>query len=151
MAIRDNPYGAFNYLVKLGDNGRADDIVGGFSDVSGLGNEVKYSEYRNGNEPVNHVRKIANTNSTDDVTLKRGLIGDTSLFEWLAATRRGAFEPRTVLITLLDEARQPVCSWKLISAQPKKWVGPTLGAKGGGEVAMEELHLVAEQIDYQSS
>jgi phage tail-like protein len=151
MAIRNNPYGAFNYLVKLGDDGRPDDIVGGFSDVSGLGNEVKYSEYRNGNEPLNHVRKIANTNSTDDVTLKRGLIGDTSLFEWLTATRRGAFEPRTVLITLLDEARQPVCSWKLISAQPKKWVGPTLGAKGGGEVAMEELHLVAEQIDFQSS
>jgi phage tail-like protein len=151
MAIRNNPYGAFNYLVKLGDDGRPDDIVGGFSDVSGLGNEVKYSEYRNGSEPLNHVRKIANTNSTDDVTLKRGLIGDTSLFEWLTATRRGAFEPRTVLITLLDEARQPVCSWKLISAQPKKWVGPTLGAKGGGEVAMEELHLVAEQIDFQSS
>lgn len=151
MALRNNPYGQFNFMVKLGDTGGEDQIVGGFSDFSGAGNEVKYSEYRNGNEPVNHVRKIANTNSTDDVTLKRGLIGDTSLFEWLAATRRGAFEPRTVLITLLDEARQPVCSWKLISAQPKKWVGPTLGAKGGGEVAMEELHLVAEQIDYQSS
>ena len=29
-------------------------------------------------------------------------------------------------------------------------VGPTLAAKGGGEVAMEELHLVAEQIDFKS-
>lgn len=151
MAIRPNPYGAFNYLVKLGDDGRPDDVVGGFSDVSGLGREVKYSEYRNGNELVNHVRKIPNTNSTDDVTLKRGLIGDTSLFEWLSETSRGAFDPRTVLITLLDEARRPVCSWKLLSAQPKKWVGPTLGAKGGGEVAMEELQFVAEQIIYQST
>ena len=25
-------------------------IVGGFSDVSGLGNEINYSEYRNGND-----------------------------------------------------------------------------------------------------
>jgi hypothetical protein len=44
-----------------------------------------------------------------------------------------------------------VCSWVLTGAQPKKYVGPTLAGKGGGEVAMEELHLVAEQIDFQST
>ena len=75
MATRPNPYGAFNFIVKLGDQGGEDQIVGGFSDVSGLGNEVKYSEYRNGNDAQNHVRKVANTNTTDDVTLKRGVIG----------------------------------------------------------------------------
>jgi phage tail-like protein len=151
MPTRDNPYGAFNYLVQLGGDAAPNEVAAGFSDVSGLGNEVKYSEYRNGNELENHVRKIANTNTTDDVTLKRGLIGDRGLFEWVAATRRGDFDPRDVIITLLDEARRPACSWELIRAQPKKWVGPTLGAKGGGEVAMEELHLVAEQIIYQDA
>jgi phage tail-like protein len=119
--------------------------------VSGLGNEVKYSEYRNGNDKENHVRKVANTNSTDDVTLKRGLIGDLRLFDWLKEPREGAFDPRTVTVTLLDERRSPVCSWILQQAQPKKWVGPTLTAKGGGEIAMEELHFVAERIDFQSN
>jgi phage tail-like protein len=137
-------------MVKLGDQGGEDQITGGFSDVSGLGNEVKFSEYRNGNDKENHVRKVANVNSTDDVTLKRGVIGDLSLFAWLKATREGDVEPRTVTITLLDEARKEVCSWVLNAAQPKKWVGPTLAAKGGGEVAMEELHLVAERIDFNS-
>jgi len=150
MAQRDNPYGAFNYMVKLGDQGGEDQIVGGFSDVDGLGNEVKYSEYRNGNEPENHVRKIANTNSTDDVTLTRGVIGELRLFEWLRLTREGTFDPRTVTITLLDEARAPVCSWVLRAAQPKKWTGPTLAAKGGGEVAMEKLSLSVEQIEFNS-
>lgn len=150
MATRDNPYGAFNFLVKLGDAGGEDQIAGGFSDMSGLGNEVKYSEYRNGNDPDNHVRKIPNINSTDDVTLKRGVIGDLRLFSWLKATREGDLEPRTVTITLLDERRQSVCSWVLRNAQPKKWVGPTLAGKGGGEVAMEELQLVAEQVDFKS-
>jgi phage tail-like protein len=150
MALRDNPYGQFNFMVKLGDAGGEDQIVGGFSDASGFGNEVKYSEYRNGNAKVNHVRKVANTNTTDDVTLKRGIIGDLRLFEWLRATREGAYDPRTVLVTLLDEARNEVCQWTLRQAQPKKWVGPTLAAKGGGEVAMEELQLVAEQIDFAS-
>ena len=150
MATRPNPYGAFNFMVKLGNAGGEDQVAGGFSDVSGLGNEVKFSEYRNGNDKANHVRKIANVNSTDDVTLKRGLIGDLRLFAWLKATRDGDHQPQTVVITMLDERRSPVCSWTLLSAQPKKWVGPTLAAKGGGEVAMEELHLVAEQIDFQS-
>jgi phage tail-like protein len=150
MATRDNPYGAFNFMVQLGNTGGQDEIAAGFSDVSGLGNEVKYSEYRNGNDKANHVRKVPNTNTTDDVTLKRGLIGDLRLFDWLKSTRDGDFSPQTVTITLLDERRTAVCRWILQSAQPKKWVGPTLAAKGGGEVAMEELHLVAEQVDFES-
>jgi phage tail-like protein len=150
MAFRDNPYGAFKFTVKLGEEGGEDTFAGGFSDVSGLGNEVKFSEYRNGNENDNHVRKIANTNTVDDVTLKRGVIGDLRLFTWLRETAEGRFQPRTVIITLHDEAGGNVCSWTLLAAQPKKWVGPTLAGKGGGEVAMEELHLVAQQLKFES-
>jgi phage tail-like protein len=151
MAVRDNPYGAFNFMVKLGEGGGDDQIVGGFSDFSGAGNEVKFSDYRNGNDPENHTRKIANVNSVDNVTLKRGIIGDLRLFNWLKQTREGDHKPQTVTVTLLDERRTPVCRWLLIAAQPQKWVGPTLAAKGGGEVAMEELHLVAERIDFEST
>ena len=150
MAIRENPYSAFNFLVNLGVNDEAT-TVGGFSDVSGLGNEITFSEYRNGNDPENHSRKIGNTNKTDDITLKRGLVGDPKLFEWLKATREGDYKPQTVTITLQDEGHRPVAQWVLRHAQPKKWVGPTLAGKGGGEVAMEELHLVAERIDYLST
>lgn len=147
MTAPRNPFGAFNFIVTLGTADGADPAAG-FSDVSGLGNEVKYSEYRNGNDAENHVRKIANTNTTDDVTLKRGIIADTRLFDWLQQTRDGDHQPMQVTITLLDERKSRVCDWILTNAQPKKWVGPTLSAKGGGEVAMEELHLVAEKIDF---
>jgi len=150
--FRDNPYGAFNYLVNLGGpqgDGSVGVIVGGFSDVSGLGVDVSYSEYRNGNERFNTVRKVPNTHKQDDVTLKRGLVGSDDLFQWLKGVRDGIADPRTVTITLLDEARREVAVFKLRNAQPKKWVGPTLAAKGGGEVAMEELHLVHEGIEYQ--
>jgi phage tail-like protein len=147
---RANPYGAFNYMVSLNDkNDDPADIFGGFSDVSGLGMDVSYSEYRNGNEKFNTVRKIPNTHKLDDVTLKRGLVCKTTLFEWIKAVANGDYAPTNVTITLLDEARQPVATWVLRNAQPKKWTGPTLAAKGGGEVAMEELHLVHEGIDYK--
>ncbi|HZN01081.1 MAG TPA: phage tail protein [Pyrinomonadaceae bacterium] len=147
---RANPYGAFNYMVSLNDkNDDPADIFGGFSDVSGLGMDISYSEYRNGNEKFNTVRKIPNTHKVDDVTLKRGLVGKTKLFEWIKSVADGDHDPTNVTITLLDEARQPVATWVLRNAQPKKWTGPTLAAKGGGEVAMEELHLVHEGIDYK--
>lgn len=148
---RDNPYGAFNFIVSLGgDQGSGDEgqIVGGFSDVSGLGFEVQYADYRNGNEKVNTVRKVQNTFTVEDVTLKRGLMGSLDLFAWLKSVREGDIDPRVVTITLLDEARNAVSTWKLQKAQPKKWTGPTLAAKGGTEVAMEELTLVHEGIEY---
>jgi phage tail-like protein len=148
---RANPYGAFNYLVSLNDkNDDAADLFGGFSDVSGLSMDVNYSEYRNGNEKFNTTRKIPNSHKFDDVTLKRGLVGKTKLFEWIKAVAEGAYAPTNVTITLMDETgRQAVATWVLHNAQPKKWSGPTLAAKGGGEVAMEELHLVHEGIDYK--
>jgi phage tail-like protein len=148
---RDNPYGAFNFIVSLGgDQGSGDEgqIVGGFSDVSGLGFEVQYAEYRNGNEKVNTVRKIQNSFKVDDVTLKRGLVGSDDLFDWLKQVRQGTIDARNVTIALLDEARSTVATWKLLSAQPKKWTGPTLAAKGGTESAMEELVLCHEGIEY---
>lgn len=144
---RNNPYGAFNFLVSLG-TGDESSVIAGFSDVSGLEEEINYSEYRNGNDRVNTVRKVANTFKLSDVTLKRGLIGSTDLAQWVKDVREGADGRRTVVITVLDEARNPVAAFKLSNAQPKKWVGPTLAAKGGGEVAMEELHLVHEGIEY---
>jgi phage tail-like protein len=147
---RNDPYGAFNYIVALGDrqgDGK-DAVVGGFSDVSGLGVDINYSEYRHGNEKFNTVRKVPNTHKLDDVTLKRGVMGSDDLFAWVAGVRDGTPNARTINITLLNEARAPVVTWRLRNAQPKKWAGPTLSAKGGGEVAVEELHLVHEGIDF---
>lgn len=150
--LRNNPYGAFNYIVSLGGSqgdGSDGTIIGGFSDVSGLGMEVSYAEYRNGNEKFNTSRKVPNTHKVDDVTLKRGLVGSDDLFQWLKGVRDGTADSRQITVTLLDEARQPVATWALRNAQPKKWSGPTLTAKGGGEVAMEELHFVHEGIEYK--
>jgi phage tail-like protein len=148
--FRENPYGAFNFIVSLGGaqgDGAEGSIIGGFSDVSGLGTDVNYSEYRNGNERFNTGRKIPNTHKVDDVTLKRGLVGSDDLWQWLRGVRDGTADPRNVTIFLLDEARNPVVTWSLRNAQPKKWTGPTLAAKGGGEVAMEELSLVHEGLE----
>ena len=107
--LRDNPYGAFNFLVSLGGgqgDGSEGTIVGGFSDVSGLGVDVSYAEYRNGNEKVNTVRKIPNTHKNDDVTLKRGLVGSDDLFQWVKGVRDGTVE-RGLGVTSAVKPREP--------------------------------------------
>jgi phage tail-like protein len=141
MIQRDMPYGAFNFQVDLGSG-----VAGGFSDVSGLVTEMTVAEYRNGNDPENHVHKIAGVEKNGDVTIKRGLLGARDLFDWINQTRTEGYRAkRTVTIHLMDEARNgPVATWRLQGAMPLKYTGPTLAGKGGGDVAMEELVLSIE-------
>ena len=150
MAERSTPYGAFNFLVNLNGPHGPDTVLGGFSDVSGLGLEITMAEYRNGNEKENHVRKVAGLHKVSDVTLKRGVVSSEDWWDWLKETQRsGPSAKRTVTITLLDEAGENVESWTLRNVLPTKYTGPTLAAKGGGDVAMEELVLSSEGLDME--
>ena len=144
MATRTTPYGAFNFTVSFDGS----ELFGGFSDVSGIGNEIAIAEYRFGNDVENHVRKVAGVTKCDDVTLKRGILDSKTLFDWLDAARtQGPAAQKTVKITLQDEAQNPVQSWLLRGVVPMKYTGPTLAAKGGGDVAMEEIVLSAEKME----
>jgi phage tail-like protein len=147
--FRDTPYGVFNYLVNLGD-GTEGEVQGGFSEVSGLNAEVTVAEYRNGNDAVNYVRKIPAIHKAGDVTLKRGVIGAENIYSWLEQIRGGdVTAKRDVVIKLKSEdpgSSSAVVTWKLVRAMPIKWTGPTLTAKGGSDVAMEELVLSVETI-----
>lgn len=150
MPERVIPYGAFNFLVNLNGPVGPEELLGGFSDVSGLSTEVPMAEYRNGNEKENHVHKVPGIHKVADVTLKRGIVNSQDLWTWIDAVRRtGPLAKREVVITLRDEAGRDVQSWKLRGVVPLKYTGPTLAAKGGGDVAMEELVLSAEGLDLE--
>ena len=151
MADRTTPYGAFNFLVNLNRGVGPDSPLGGFSDVSGLGFEITMAEYRNGNEKENHVRKVVGMHKVPDVTLKRGIVNSSDLWEWVKDTqRKGANDPKTnVSITLRDEEGNAVQTWELLGVVPTKLTGPTLAAKGGGDVAMEEIVLSAEGMNLE--
>lgn len=140
---RTAPYGSFNYTVEFDSQ----EVFGGFSDISGLGTEITIAEYRNGNDPENHVRKIPGIHKVSDVTLKRGIINSKTVWDWISLVRReGVGGQKQVSITLFDEARNPVQKWILQGVIPMKYTGPTLAAKGGTDVAMEELVLSAEGL-----
>ena len=147
MPDRTTPYGAFNFLVNLNGPIGEDQPLGGFSDVSGLTTEITIAEYRNGNDRPNHVRKVPGVHKTGDVTLKRGVVNSSDLWDWITQTQTTSIAAkRTVVITLRDEGGTPVQKWTLGGVVPMKYTGPTLAAKGGGDVAMEELVLSSESM-----
>jgi phage tail-like protein len=106
----------------------------GFAEVHGLGVQLEHTAER--------VECRVNA-----VTLRRALVGDRSIWSWVQRSRAEKPDLRTVRITLLDSQQSPVCGWELRGARPVAWTGPSLDASAG-EVAMEELVIVAEDIDY---
>jgi phage tail-like protein len=153
MAVhRDNPYPAFNFRVTATRFGGAATIRAGFQEVSGLGDEVTVAEYRNGNDPLNHVRKITGVHKASDVTLKRGLIGDADFFAWIKDVREGVQSgvlDQVTIELMAEDHSGPVMTWRLLNARPIKYTGPTLNAKGGTDVAMEEIVLAHEGLSIE--
>jgi phage tail-like protein len=152
MANRETPYGAFNFQINFGGENKPDSVLGGFSDVSGIGTEINIAEYRNGSEKENHVRKIPGTHKVSDVTLKRGVVNSKDFWKWITEVQKeGPAKQRDVTISLRDEAGKSVQTWTLRKVVPSKYTAPTLAAKGGGDVAMEELVLAAESLQMEFS
>ena len=150
MAVmRDRPYGQFNFLVNLGD-GDTEGADAGFQECSPITTSLVVTEYRNGNDRENNVRKLTGLERVDDVTLRRGIIGSLKLYEWIDDVRNGnAAAYRTVTIILQSEDHAAVVmTWKLLRARPVKWSSGPLNAKGT-DVAMEELTLAYERLEVE--
>ena len=146
--LKQRPVNQFNFLVDVGDGTDGPDA--GFQEVSGMGMEVALAEYRNGNRKENSVIKINGLVKATDVTLKRGVIGSLTLYQWLDAIRNGATDAnRTVKVQLQSEDHsETIMTWKLIQARIMKHTSGPLNAKGT-DVAMEELVLAYERLEME--
>jgi phage tail-like protein len=127
---RTDPCGVQNFEVEI------DDRAVGFCAVSGLGCEFDYAD---DGRPM--------TSRITEVTLRRGITGDPTLWSWARSVLRGEPDARTVRVQLLDDRREAVCSWVLEGARLRRWSGPALDAAGGA-VALEEVVLTAESVEF---
>jgi phage tail-like protein len=143
MASRNDPYGAFNFLVEIGGT-----TVAGFTECSGISAETDVIEYREGSEP-SRVRKLAGLTKYANIVLKRGFTTNRELWNWRKQIIDGDIDRRPVSIILLDQARSPVVRFNLHDAWPCKWEGPNLKAKAS-EVAIETLEITYERLEVES-
>jgi phage tail-like protein len=144
-AVRTDPYPSLNFLVEIDGIGK-----GLFSEVSGLDSWIDAIEYRTGESKENTVRKLPGLQRFANLTLKRGYTPDVSLWNWYQSVAQGNLQRATVLITLLDEQRNPVLVWKFIQAWPCKYEGPVLNAKTS-DIAMETLELCHEGMELEAA
>lgn len=143
---RDDPYGSYNFMVVIdgvSDDGAA--VHGSFAEVSGLELELPVIEYRNGSEDIT-VRKLPGLAKYTNITLRRGITGDLTFWNWILKGVHGQVQRTDMSIVLLDENRQEVMRWKVRRAWPCKWTGPNLNATAN-EVAIESLEIAHEGLE----
>ncbi|WP_326642259.1 phage tail protein [Streptosporangium sp. NBC_01755] len=142
------PLTSLHFEVKWGDSQN----TSSFSEVSGLTMEADAIEYRGGADRALTVRKIPGLRKYGNVTLKRGIVpkgeksGGIGLYEWFNTIRAGTVARRPVTVSLLNEAGDPVMTWKIKDAWPVKIEGPGLNATGN-EIAIETLEFAHEGVE----
>ena len=114
-----DPYRNFNFRVTIdGVN------AGSFAEVSGLSLEVEVVEYRSGNEQV--VRKLPGVHKFGNITLKRGLVGRTDLWDWIKGATASPNSPRSEVVIELYGGEGPdsgmsLIQWELHDCFPSRW------------------------------
>jgi phage tail-like protein len=138
------PIPVFHFRVEWGGKNI------GFSEASGLTQEVQLIEYREGSSPDYSTIKMPGLRKYSNITLKRGVSkGDNDFFKWLNTVKLNTVERRDLTISLLNENHEPVMIWKAHNAFPVKVEGPGLKASGN-EVAVESIEIAHEGLVLQN-
>lgn len=141
MEETNYPLPSFHFEVRWSSDDK--DAVP-FSEVSGLSVETQVIEYREGNSKVYSTIKMPGLKKYGNVTLKRGAMAkDNSLFDWWNKAQLNKIERKNVVISLLDEAHEPVITWTLQNAFPVKVDNANYNSTSN-EVLIETIELAHE-------
>lgn len=136
------PLPKFYFSVQFGDGM---DVK--FQEVAGLESETQVIEYRHGNSPSFYPIKMPGLGKVGNVTMRKGIFAkDAQFWDWYSKIKLNSISPRTVVVSLLDEAGAPKMVWTLHKAWPTKMTGTDLKS-GSNEVAVEALELTFERLE----
>jgi len=131
------PWG-FYYKVEFGISQNKNDVR--FQTVSGLSVEYEMEEFKEGGEN-RFVHKLPVRTKYADLVLKRGMLTDSTVIDWfLKAFRDREFTPADLNVILMNEKGEPLRTWKVTQAVPKKWMVADLNANESS-VVIETLEL----------
>lgn len=143
------PWG-FYYKVDFVISGRGtpptDDAR--FQAVSGLSVEYDYESFKEGGEN-RFEHKLPVRTKYADMVLKRGMLVNSEVIKWfLAAFRDREFSPADVNVILMNEKSEPVRTWNVVHAIPKKWLVSDLNANENS-VVIETMELTYRYFTIQ--
>jgi phage tail-like protein len=123
--------------------------TGIFREATGFDSESEVAEIRRSlpNGRTDIIKAAGNT-KWGDIELKRGVDRDKSLWNWRKLVIAGKLDDarKNCTITMLDFAGQPVVTYSIINAWPKKYTGAGLKADSN-EVAVEGITLCHEGFE----
>jgi len=138
--MANDPFMSFQFAVSVGtENGTQ--VIGGFSDVTGLGAETEVETLRVGGQNNAEIMLPGPTKFSSRLVLKRGLGHPALLWNWYLNILKGAIKRENVTIELKSDDGKQKASWTFTGACPVKWTGPELHATTSA-VAFESIELV---------
>lgn len=128
----------FHFRVEFVNIGNDNDIR--FQSVAGLNVEYDMEAFKEGGEN-RFEHKLPVRTKYPDLSLKRGMLADSKVIGWcLDAFRNRVFKPAQVNVSLLNEEHDPLRTWQVFRAIPKKWAVSDFNA-GENALVIETLEL----------
>lgn len=146
----------FHFRVSFsGVSGMDSDEQQRFQDVGGLSFEIETETLREGGEN-RFEYKLPKRVKYPNLVLKRGMITNKVLINWINDAMSGFFwappvtffSPADILITLMDDAGEPIAVWNVVQAYPVKWSMSDLNANGN-TIVVETIELAYQYFERQ--
>ena len=143
--MTDYPLPKFHFEVEWLEGARI-----AFTEVSGLDVETEIIEYRTGDSREYSKQKIPGMQKYANITMKRGVFAsDNAYYDWWNTVSLNTVTRHDVIVTLKNEAHEPVMVWKIKNAWPTKIASTDLKADGN-EIAIESIELAHEGLEIQN-
>lgn len=128
----------FHFRVEFINIGNDNDVR--FQSVSGLSMELEVESIKEGGQNL-FEHKIPGRSKFSDLTLKRGILLDSDLIDWFKkALYDREFKPANMNISLLNNSHEPIITWQIFKAWPKKWTVSDLNASENS-IMVETLEI----------
>ncbi len=119
-----------------------------FQTVSGLSVEYDYESFKEGGEN-RFEHKLPVRTKYADMVLKRGMLTDSGVIKWLlAAFRDREFSPADISVILMNEKGEPLRTWNVAHAIPKKWLVSDFNANESS-IVIETMELTYRYFTIQ--
>jgi len=139
------PWG-FYYKVEFDISKNNDDVR--FQSVSGLSVEYDYENFKEGGEN-RFEHKLPVRTRYGDMILKRGMLVGSEVIQWFnSAFRDRVFSPTDINVILMNEKGEPLRTWKISRAIPKKWLISDLNSTENA-VVIETMELTYRYFTVQ--
>lgn len=136
----------FHFKVEfLNDDNNPASVFGNdndcrFQSAGGLNIEYDTETIKEGGEN-RFEHKLPSRTKFSDLILKRGMLTDSAVIRWCKnALENREFNPALIVVSLLNEKHQPLRTWKVHRAWPRKWSVSDFNANENS-VVVETLEL----------